>query len=77
MPISRTKLPTTATTGPGIKKTKIPEVLQLAASAPYSLVGIKTCVQINREIIALGADTMKIDLWSTNNNPKSDASNIV
>ncbi|MGJ3647448.1 hypothetical protein ACLB0R_03100 [Sphingomonas sp. GlSt437] len=37
----------------GIKKTKIPEVLQLAASAPYSLVGIKTCVQINREIIAL------------------------
>jgi len=43
-----------------IKKDKIPEILQLAASAPYSRVGMRSCAQIAQEISkldeALGRD---------------------
>ena len=43
-----------------IEKQKIPEILQLAASAPYSSVGTKSCASIAGEIAklntALGAD---------------------
>ena len=44
----------------GIKKTKIPEVLQYVASAPYSPVDMKSCAAIAREVrdldAALGRD---------------------
>lgn len=43
-----------------IKEDKIPEILQLAASAPYSMVGMRSCAQIAAEVgrlnDALGAD---------------------
>lgn len=43
-----------------IKDDKIPEILQLAASAPYSTRGVKTCKQISAEVRkldgALGRD---------------------
>ncbi|RVT43518.1 hypothetical protein [Sphingobium algorifonticola] len=43
-----------------IKDDKIPEILQLAASAPYSTRGVKTCKQIRAEVVkletALGRD---------------------
>jgi len=57
-----------------IKEDKIPEILQLAASAPYSLIGMRSCAQIAAEVgrlnDALGADA------DTQGKTKGEGANI-